>query len=233
MPRAIAIETSGRVGSVATVDDGVALDEETFPHGLKHAAEIIPRIDALCRARGWRPADLRELYISTGPGSFTGLRIGITMVKTLAFATGAKVVAVPTVEVLARNAPDEATTVVIVLNAKRGQIFTARLSRRDAAQAWAIDEPAHLDTLAAMLQRSPRPVHLLGEGLPFHQGGIPIDDAAVIQTPPERWNARASVVAALGARLAAAGQFIDLDRLTPVYIRKPEAEEKLDAATAG
>src|SRR5688500_13858881 len=125
MPRAVAIETSGRTGSVAVARDGVVLAEETFPHGLKHAAGLVPMIDRLCGGAGWGPRDVEEVYVSAGPGSFTGLRVGVTVAKTLAFATGARIVAVPTAEVLARNAPPEATYVVIVLDAKRDQIFTA------------------------------------------------------------------------------------------------------------
>src|SRR5690349_19781023 len=126
MPRALAVETSGRVGSVALAEDGQVLVEETFPHGLQHAATLLPIIDRLCRVRGWGPPYLELLYVSAGPGSFTGLRIGITLCKTIAFATGAKMVAVPSVRVLAGNAPPEARNLVIVLDAKREQIFTAR-----------------------------------------------------------------------------------------------------------
>ena len=100
MPRVLAIETSGRIGSVALADGTSILLEEQFPHGLKHAAEIVPMIDRLCRAQGWAPHDLEQLYVSAGPGSFTGLRIGITLAKTMALATGVKVVAVPSVRVL-------------------------------------------------------------------------------------------------------------------------------------
>src|ERR1051325_7330032 len=115
MPRALAIETSGRIGSVALVDETGAIKEREFPHGLQHAAGLIPLIDELCSARGWKPADLREVYVSAGPGSFTGLRIGITLSKTLAFVTGAKLVAVPTMRVLVENAPSEARHVIVVL----------------------------------------------------------------------------------------------------------------------
>src|ERR1700689_2652818 len=103
MPRALAIETSGRLGSVAIAEEGVVVAEDVFAHGLKHAAEMLPRIDAMVKAAGWRPADIREIYVSVGPGSFTGLRIGITLAKTLAFATGAKIAAVASVQVLANN----------------------------------------------------------------------------------------------------------------------------------
>ncbi|MDB5173716.1 MAG: hypothetical protein JWN51_2489 [Phycisphaerales bacterium] len=229
MTRGLAIETSGRLGSVAIAEDGVVVAEDTFAHGLKHAAEMVPRIDALLKSHGWAPADVREIYISVGPGSFTGLRIGVTLAKTLAFATGAKIVAVPTVQVLARNAPAEARDVVIVLDAKRDQIFTARLHRENSDQ-WAIAEPAHLGSLAEMLCRSPRPVYLIGEGIPYHEKFLPTGDASAIVTPAELWRAGAATVAGIGYAMALAGEFTDPQKLTPLYIRRPEAEEKYEAA---
>ncbi len=224
MPRALAIETSGRTGSVAVARDGVILAEETFAHGLKHAAGLVPMIDRLCRSAGWGPRDVDEVYVSVGPGSFTGLRVGVTVAKTLAFATGAKVVAVPSVDVLARNAPPEAAHVVIVLDAKRDQVFTARLSRDDGG--WRTDEPARLDSLAAALSRARRPVHLIGEGIPFHAKFLSADDPSVVVTPEDAWRARASVVVEIGDAMAKRGEFTDPQTLSPVYVRKPEAEDK-------
>jgi tRNA threonylcarbamoyladenosine biosynthesis protein TsaB len=224
--RTLAIETSGRIGSVAIVEDGNLLAEEQFAHGLRHAAEMLPRIDQLCRSHGWSPPDLRELYISAGPGSFTGLRIGITLAKTLAFATRARIVAVPSVRVLAHNASPDCRDLLIVLDAKRDQIFTARLTRTEAG--WREEEPAHLDNLPAMLSRAPRPIYLLGEGIPYHQKFIPPDDPGVVITPEDLWRARAAAVAQEGARMAARNDFTDPDRLIPFYIRRPEAEEKWD-----
>jgi tRNA threonylcarbamoyladenosine biosynthesis protein TsaB len=226
----LVIETSGRIGSVAITADGVVIAEDSFEHGLRHAAEMIPRIDRLARDRGLTPADLREIYVSVGPGSFTGLRIGITAAKTISFATGALIAAVPTVEVLAANAPAEARNVIVLLDAKRGQIFTARLARASAAEEWQMIEPAHLDSLAAILSRSPRPVHLIGEGIAYHQQDIPANDAGVIVTDPEIWRARAAATAKIGWRLLRDGHATDAHRLTPLYIRKPEAQEKAENA---
>ncbi len=223
MPRAIAIETSSRSGSIATVDAGQILAEEQFPQGLKHAAGVIAIIDRLTRAAGWSPRDLEHVYVSEGPGSFTGLRVGVTVAKTLAWSLGVKIVAVPTADVLAHNAPAGWQHAIIVLDAKRGQIFTARFENR-ASEA-VPTEPAHLDTLTAMLARSPRPVHLIGEGIPYHKQFVPADPEVIV-TSEDLWRPRAAVVAHLGWQLAQAGQFADPDRLTPAYIRKPEAEEK-------
>lgn len=231
MSRGLAIETSGRAGSLAVAEDGRVLAEEQFSHGLKHAAGIVPIIDRLCASRGWKPADIEEIYVSAGPGSFTGLRVGITVAKTLAFATGARVVAVPSVDVLARNTPLGWKNLIIVLDAKRDQIFTASFENRDGEPV--TREPARLDSLQGMLERTPRPVHLLGEGIPYHEKFIPKGDPGVFVTEPETWRARASVVAELGAHLAREGQFADPMRLTPIYIRKPEAEEKFEKRQAG
>ena len=231
MPRGLAIETSGRNGSLALAEDGRCLVDEQFPHGLKHAAEIVPIIARLCDSRGWKPKDIEEIYVSAGPGSFTGLRVGITVAKTLAFATDARVVAVPSVEVLARNAPPEWLNLILVLDAKRDQIFTASFENRDRTPV--MREPAHLDSLREMLARTPRPVHLLGEGIPYHEKFIPKDDAAIHLTPAEQWQGRAAVVAELGAAMARANRFADPVTLTPIYIRKPEAEEKFEARQGG
>lgn len=228
--RALAIETSGRTGSIAVVAAGAVISEVTFPHGLQHAAQIVSILDRETRAAGWTPRDVEHLYVSTGPGSFTGLRIAVTLAKTMALATGVKLVAVPTARVLAENAPAEARRVIIVLDAKRGQVFTAAYARERDGADWAEAEPAHLDTLATMLQRSPRPVHLVGEGIAYHRQAIDPGDAGVVVAPEEAWRARAAAVAHVGARLAANGNFADPLRLVPTYIRLPEAEEKWAAA---
>jgi len=229
--RALALETSGRTGSVALAEDGIVVAEETFAHGLQHAAGVIPMIDRLTRGRAWKPTDLGELYVSAGPGSFTGLRIAVTLAKTFSLATGAKVVSVPSVRVLVENAPASARHVILVLDAKRDQIFAARFERASEADAWTEAEPARLDSLSAMLARAPRPVYLLGEGCPYHRKFIP-PDTDVMVTPENTWTARASVVATLGHALARVGAFVDIDRFTPIYLRKPEAEEKWEQSRA-
>lgn len=226
MPRAIAIETSGRLGSIAIVDGSTVTAEEVFPHGLKHAAGIVPIIDRLTRGRAWSPSDVEHLYVSVGPGSFTGLRIGVTLAKTMALATGVKLVAVPSALVLTRNAPLSARHLIIVLDAKRDQIFTARFER--AGSEWIEREGTRLDDLPSMLRCSPRPVHLLGEGIPFHEKFIPKDDAGVIVTPEETWRARAAAVAEIGVVLAERGEFVDPFTLAPIYVRRPEAAEKFE-----
>jgi tRNA threonylcarbamoyladenosine biosynthesis protein TsaB len=204
--------------------NGELVAEDQFQHGLQHAAQMIPMISRLCRAQHIPPRDFREIYVSAGPGSFTGLRIGITLAKTMWLATGVKVVAVPTVKVLVENAPPEAEHVIIVLDAKRDQIFTSRFDRTPQG-TWHQASGALLSDLPAMLDTSPRPVHLLGEGIPYHRKFI-ADDTQIVVTPEDTWRARATIVAAIGSAMARAGDFADPMKLTPLYVRRPEAEEK-------
>jgi tRNA A37 threonylcarbamoyladenosine modification protein TsaB len=131
--------------------------------------------------------------------------------------------------VLACNAPLEATNLIVVLDAKRGQIFTARFER-DGAILRVVEE-AHLDTLAAMLARSPRPVWLLGEGIDYHRGEIPeMPDVFIVHK--SLWRARAAAAGKLGREMARSGEFADPMTLSPRYIRVPEAEAKADARAA-
>lgn len=225
-PLSLAIETSGKTGSVALAREECILQEQTFSHGLMHAAQMVPLIDQLLTAHGRTVEQIGRIYISHGPGSFTGLRIGITLAKTLAFATGAAITPVPTLRVLAENAPPQARHLIVVLDAKRRQVFTARYQRTD--DGWTQMQGAHLDSLEHILANSPRPIHVLGEGLPYHQSAIPDGDDSIIVTTPDLWQARASVVARLGWVLADQGHFADPDSLQPLYIRPPEAQEKWD-----
>src|SRR5207248_13184 len=155
--------------------------------------------------------------------SFTGLRIAVTLAKTLAFVTGAKLVSVPSAQVLAENAPTDAQHLLIVLDAKRDHIFTALFERTD--NHWTQRETAHIDTLKDALARAPRPIHLIGEGIGFHRQFIP-DDPAIVITPEESWRPRAAAVARIGHVMAQQNDFTDPDRLAPLYIRPPEAAEK-------
>ena len=224
--RALAVETSSQAGSVALVEGAAVIVERSFSHGLKHAAGMLPLIDQMLRSQGWQVTDLGHLYVSQGPGSFTGLRIGITFAKLLAYTAKSKIVAVPTLRALAENAPDEAVHLIVLLDAKREQIFTARYERLGGL--WVEREPAHLDRLPDMLARVPGDVHLLGEGIPFHKKLLPQQQEHIVLTDQQSWTPRASVIAKLGYQLACAGVFTDPDQLVPAYVRIPEAEEKFE-----
>ena len=144
-PLILAVETSGRIGSVAIAAGQQLLAETTFSAPMKHSAEIFPAACALLTRFGRKPKEIEHIYISVGPGSFTGLRIAVTLAKTMHLANATKVVAVDTLDVIAANVIDPAaeTTsdesqassiehrissiekIATILDAKRGQFFIA------------------------------------------------------------------------------------------------------------
>ena len=124
----LAIETSGRSGSVALGSAADVLETAEFSTSLRHAVELLPTIKRLCRRWEIEAADVGELYVSGGPGSFTGLRIGITVTRTLGWAGGARVVRVPTLDVVAQNAldaDDPPPNLGVILDAKRQNVYAA------------------------------------------------------------------------------------------------------------
>jgi tRNA threonylcarbamoyladenosine biosynthesis protein TsaB len=219
---ALALETTSRRAQVALVREGQILAEDAFQADLKHTAHLLPLIDALCRSKGVAPADIQETYVSTGPGGFTGTRIGVTFAKSMALARAVRLVSVPTARVLVENAPREADRALVVIDARRGRAWVQSFQRR--AADWQSEDPSLVTTLHEALAAAGRPIWLVGEGVSYHAQAIDPRDAhlhVVADAQP-----RASVVAALGWKMARGGCFADPFELVPTYVRLPEAEEK-------
>jgi tRNA threonylcarbamoyladenosine biosynthesis protein TsaB len=102
-PLILAIETSGRLGSVALAQGDKLLSEKQFSGPMRHSAEIFPAVTDLLSRFDKKPDQIEHVYISVGPGSFTGLRIAVTLAKTLALANDAKIIAVDTLDCIAAN----------------------------------------------------------------------------------------------------------------------------------
>ena len=222
----LAIETSSRTSSIALCRDASVLATRSFSHGLQNAALILPQIDELFREQSVAPRQIDLVAVSIGPGSFTGLRIGVTLAKTLCFATGARLIAVPSLLVIAHNAPADASYILPLLDAKRDQVFAAVYKRQGGQIGQEL--PAQLTTLTDLLAVAPRPLWLLGEGLPTHRHHIPADPSLTV-LDDSLWPPQAATVARLAWELAGQSQFADPYTLTPLYIRKPEAQERMEA----
>ena len=220
MTRALAIETTSRRAGAALCQDGRVVAETVFAAGLNPTAGLLPLVADLTRRHGWRPRDIEHLYLSVGPGGFTGTRVGVTFAKTFAFATGAKIVAVPTPRVLVENLPARATAAAVVVDARRGKIWSQRFAR-DESDRWQSTGAGKLTAMADLAASLPRPAWLVGEGVAYHRdaldGSLEVCDANIPLV---------AVVAEVGERLAAAGHFADPFALVPAYVRRPEAEEK-------
>ena len=222
----IAIETSSREGGIALGRGDTLIASLRFDATQRHAVRLVARLDEMLAAHGLTARDVRELYISIGPGSFTGLRVGVTVARTMAqVVPHLQCVAVPTLNVIAQNAAGlDFENLSVVLDAKDQIVYAARFGRDPAASADApgrivpISEP-ELVPLQDFLAALPRPAVVIGEAtqyLPIAGPGITVGPAESIYPRPEAlWH--------LGRSMAAAGQFTDYHLLQPLYLRKPEA----------
>ncbi len=222
--KVLGIETSGLVGSVAVCEDGEThvLAERSFEKGMRHGKALVPSIEDMFRTLGLESEAIDLIAVSHGPGSYTGLRVGVTCAKVLAYTLGKPLVAVSTLDVLAENAPPDEITICPVLDARREQVYACIYKRSDAV--WQrLSEPMVIYP-QKLLEMLPRPVLMFGDGTDRYREVFTADGVAFGGN--EMGAARARVVARLGKTAFDKGEIIDPYRLQPLYMRIPEAEEK-------
>jgi tRNA threonylcarbamoyladenosine biosynthesis protein TsaB len=229
----IAIETSGRIGSVAAARDEKILLERSFEKGMRHGRDLVPVLRDITQVVGWKPSDIQLVAISIGPGSYTGLRIGVACVKTIAYTTGAETVAVPTLDILAQNGLTEFPTICPVLDAKRKQVYAALYRRERGVLVRKTDDLLIFagDLVSRLSTECPKPVFLLGDGLAAYRAQFTAD--RIFHAEEKLWTARASLVARLGFARFKSGQRDSWQALTPRYLRRPEAEEMWEKRKGG
>ncbi len=223
--RILALETTERRGSVAAMDTLELLAERSLAEEVRTAQSLVPAMQDLLAAVGWRPGDVQLAAVSRGPGSFTGLRIGITTAKVFAYAVGAEVLGVDTLEVIAAAAPADVEELLAVMDAQRGQVVARRFSRQ-AEGSFAPVGPQQLVDVEAWMNDLPAGITVSGPVLTRLRDRLP---SHVRVLEPSFWPPRASVVARLAARDYALGRRDDLWTLSPHYFRRSAAEEKWDA----
>ncbi len=229
--RILALETTDRIGGVAAIADGNLLAELTLNPRQRSAQSLLPAVDSLLRQVGWQPADVQLVAVSIGPGSFTGLRVGVTAAKVFAYAVGAEALGVNTLEAIAANYADtQRDTVSVVIDAQRGEVVVQRFVRQ--ADGWfeSAGPEELLDADAWLARISPLPkgegTIVTGPGLLRLLDRLP---PGVVALDENYWRPRAAVVGRLAARHYAQGRRDDLWKLVPHYYRRSAAEEKWDA----
>jgi len=222
---ALALETSGRLGSVAIGSNNELSDEKTFSTPLRHSAELFNNTIKLLEKFGKKPNQINHVFISIGPGSFTGIRIAVTVAKMMALAAHSQIVAVSTTDAMALNVDDSSIKkIAAVIDAKREQFFIAAFERKN--RIWQKVLPDCMMTaqdFKKKFDKPDEPVWLLGEGLLYYAKKF---ETANIKILDEKfWSPRASNVFRIGSQMAAKGKFSDPVSLVPFYLRRPEAEE--------
>lgn len=238
----LAIETSGRVGSVALLHADQPLQQVVLPRDQRTAAALHVAIERLLHQQHRQATMIQAISVVAGPGSFTGLRIGVTAAKTLAYALKVPLVAVDTLSVIAAQAYRAAEvpggqvpkTLQIAINAYRGQVFTRRCQNRDplsgssevqAAEQWSVT-CREVSATAAVAIVADAKLQTRGIAQPAApaERGLWITDPTITQPFAE-------TVGQLAWRQSTAGQVVDPFKLKPWYLRPSAAEEKATAPT--
>jgi tRNA threonylcarbamoyladenosine biosynthesis protein TsaB len=219
--RLVAIDTSSPLGSVALFEGGELVAEDIHPVVTGHGESLLPAIDAMLDRAGWDPGSVARWAVDVGPGSFTGLRIGLATVKGVLLVTGAELVTVTSLDALAYGtSPDD--LVVSLLAAGKGELFIQATRAGDMIMAPSylrIDEVAGaLQELAAITPAAK--VVVVGDAArQVDWSAMTARRSFELRVEPPHDCPRASSV----GRMALAGAPVaDVDALEPLYIRPPD-----------
>ena len=218
----LALDTATGVCTVGLVRDGHVLAEYDISVGLTHSEGLMPQVDQMFARTGIKKEEIDRIAVSIGPGSFTGLRIGLAAAEAMADAWQCGICGVNTLEALAWNIPVEGVVLAPVLDAQKGNYYTVFYEWvQGELQEVQPVEMADAETLLQQLKACGKPVLLMGECERLLKNPLP----AGISVAPEqvRLPKASSVALAAEGMEALTGEFVF--SLRPYYIRKSEAEE--------
>lgn len=220
--RLLAIETTGISGTLALAEDGRLIAECELPATQRSAQSLAPSLHQLLAEHGWPPLSVGIVAVIAGPGSFTGLRIGVTTAKTFAYVAKADVIALDTMEVLAAQAEaPPGARIQVTVDAQRKQVFSALFTAH--ATGLSRIEPTRIVDFDQWLAELKSGDYVNGSAIEKSQVRLPSDVrvAELAEALP-----RAATVARLAWNSHQSGRRDDLWNLAPLYIRPSAAEEK-------
>ncbi|MBF0506166.1 MAG: tRNA (adenosine(37)-N6)-threonylcarbamoyltransferase complex dimerization subunit type 1 TsaB [Nitrospirae bacterium] len=223
--RLLAIETSTMLGGIAVMEDDTLIAESRMNVKSTHSGRIMAGIDAALGTAGLTIDAIDVFGIASGPGSFTGLRVGLSTVKGLSYATGKRVVSVSTLEAFAWNVPFSQYLVCPLLDARKKEVYAGVFRWSENGFTKVIEEQTiKIDALLSAMGES---VIFLGEGSLLYKDRIQasLGEKAFFAAPQDMVPSPANV-AYLCMTKARNNFFDDPVRLVPRYIRKSEAEIK-------
>jgi tRNA threonylcarbamoyladenosine biosynthesis protein TsaB len=213
----LAIDTATQVASLALHDGGCVRAEMTWTPTDRHTVELMPRIDAMLTQLGVSACELAAVAVSIGPGSFTGLRIGLAIAKGLALANDIPIVGISTLDILAYAQPAVRGLLVVVLRAGRGKLAAMRYRR--VRGEWRAQGDVTVTTVDRIGQDWDRPTLLCGELESAEREAIRarLGDRVRLADAAHSLR-RAGFLAELGWRRVRSGDADDLDALQPIYL---------------
>lgn len=218
--RVLGIETATSCGGIGIIEDGAEVAECTLRHGGTLSARLFPILEHMLAEARLSLHEIEGIAVSLGPGSFTGLRVGLSAAKGLALALGVPVVGVPTLDALAANLPCTPFIVIPLLDARKGEVYTSLYRGGERFVSYQALSPKGLIDLLP-----DEDMVFLGDGLSICRGLIEKvrgDNAHF--APPHLWVVRPTTVALLGQQRLAKGDSDDVASLVPIYVRASDAE---------
>lgn len=228
----LAIDTTAKTATAALCDDQKLLAQYTLNNGNTHSETLLPIVEAILNEFRMKPHDVELFACAAGPGSFTGVRIGVATIKGLAFGTSRPVIGVSTLEALARNLDfgdgkfeiEHPKIICPVMDARRGQLYTASFIRRGNGLERITPDRAIAYTEFESEALSRGKIWLCGDGYELVRGLMP--DNSTFETPePLRYQSAYSVAISALAEYRR-GKLGSADSLTPVYLRPSQAERE-------
>ncbi|HEV7221934.1 MAG TPA: tRNA (adenosine(37)-N6)-threonylcarbamoyltransferase complex dimerization subunit type 1 TsaB [Pirellulales bacterium] len=226
--RILALETSGRLGSVAALDDNNLLAQMELNPSTRSAASLAPAVREILARVSWPPASVELVAVTVGPGSFTGLRIGVTTAKLFAYAVEADLVGVNTLNAIARQALAETnrSRLAAAIDAGRGQVFARRFERQ-AGEDWKPMGETAIESVEDWLRQLTSEDAVSGPAIDALADRIP-SSVQVVEAAHRQ--PMAATVGQLARERHAAGQRDDVWKLAPLYLRRSAAEEKREGS---
>ncbi len=228
-PRLLILETSGRVGLVALAQGARLLAARRLDEARRHARDLAPAVRDLLAEHNWKPGNVDAVIVSLGPGSYTGLRVGIMSAKTFAYSTGSALIGVETFCAIALQA-GQAVRLDVIADAQQDKLYVERFVRASGTEPWRVETVLHIARLDDWLGALPSDVAVTGPALHVHGKSVP---GHICQISPKQWDPRADSLLQIGLPRFHSGERDDVWNLEPIYLRPSSAEEKKQALRSG
>ena len=224
----LAFDSTAKVASCAVIDDGRLLSVYNIDNGLTQSELLLPMAEDILKSLGLKFSDIDAYAVSVGPGSFTGVRIGVSLVKGLAFSRNIPCIEVSTLDALAENLSGLEGILVPCMDARRAQVYNALFSCSSGEITRLTDDRAiSLAELAEELKAYPeKRIYLSGDGYGVAKAAL--DKAGIIteNTPELLINENAGSVAKIAYRKCLSGEYVSDSEISPTYLRLPQAERE-------
>jgi tRNA threonylcarbamoyladenosine biosynthesis protein TsaB len=222
----LGIETATQVASVGITCNREVVAEESLRERVNHTETLLPLIGRVLEQAGVTLPEIEGIGVSIGPGSFTGLRIALGTVKGFAYATGQKVIGVPTLDALAYTVSKWEGLICPLLDARKGEIYAA-LFRRDTEGNLRKVLPDHALAPQLILEQITEPCVFLGDGVVTYGELIRQHCGANAHVLPfTTHHPRGAIIAQMAWERLQTGSVDDIQSLVPTYVRSPEAVVK-------